>query len=172
MPTSSGSAQIRPWASKHRHNTNTSLVEPWSAVRSTYHEPRHNIPGAPNIMSTTRQAQMRRQVHAYTPAVLARMHTHARTRTCAHTYTHARAHTHVHARARTHTHTHVQTRMHSRAHAPTHTLAPTHAHAGMHAQLSLSPTLWPGGHAVPLACVHIRHMCVAQNHRYSAIFGT
>jgi len=75
--------------------------------------------------------------------------------------------THAHTHMRTHAHTHART--HSCTHANTHALActrtqaRTHTHIGMHARKAqLGPTLCPGGHAVPKACLHIRHMCVAQ----------
>jgi len=68
--------------------------------------------------------------------------THTHTQTCMHAHAHAHMHAHTHALTGAHMHTY------------THTC--THAHTGTHAQVSVSPTLWPGDMLFyRLACVHI-----------------
>ena len=109
------------------------------------------------------------QVLAYTPAVLAHTHTHAR----AHTHTHTRAHTHrqahTHARAHAHTRTHAcmharkQARMHSRARActlartRTQERTHTHKHACTHSSFLVQHFGQGDMLFYRLACVH---MCV------------
>jgi len=117
-------------------------------------------------------------VHTYTHITIYKhthIHTHACTRTHARTCTHAQAHAHARVHACMHANKHARTCTHARTHALAgarmHTRTHAHTHACMHAQLSLGPTLWPGGHAVLQACL-CPHVCVAQNHWYSAIFGT
>ena len=96
----------------------------------------------------------------------------------AHKCTHTHRSACMHARTRTHTHMHVHrhVRMHLRVHAHTHTLARTHAHTHTHKQACTHSSVlvqhFGQGHMLFYRLVHIRHICVAQHHRYSAIIGT
>jgi hypothetical protein len=119
LQTQLGCALTRPSIDTTQTRT---LVEPWSAVRSTYYEPRHHEHHKADTNAQT-------CLHLHTSA---RIHT---CRACMHAHTHAHTHTYshtrTHARARTHTHARMCIRTCTCTDASTH--ARTHAHTGMHA---------------------------------------
>ena len=143
-------------------------------MSTAYHEPRHHEhhkagTNAQTCLNLHTSARTRTRTHTYT-------HTHAHTYT--HACTHAHAHAHTHARTCTDTRKHALSGTCTHAHSCTHVR--THAYLGTHARTQacthssvLIQHFYQGDMLFHrLACVHIRHMCVAQNHRYSAIFGT
>ena len=156
-------------------NTNTDPLEccrhhiPWThrgSLKSTSNVPA-KISWAPQGTNaqTCLHLHTSAGIHTCSACTYARTHAHARART--HIHTHARMDGHTHARVHAcmqtsmHVRAHTHARMHSRAHACTH--GRTHAHTRTQERTHISM------HAHTAQCPHV---CVAQNHRYRAIFGT